>query len=117
MNKILVTALSLAVFIASQEVVLAQRTTANVYGIVRDTTGAVTPGITVQLFNEQTGIQERVVTNENGEFVANFLPIGSYTSLVEAPGFKTHRQRGLELSAGQQIRHVITLEVGEVTQE
>src|SRR5262245_56467158 len=117
MRKILLTTLSIAVLLATQNVVLAQRTTANVYGIVRDSTGAVTPGVTVQFINEQTGIQERVVTNEQGEFVANFLPIGSYTSLVEAPGFKTYRQRGLELSAGQQIRHVITLEVGEITQE
>src|SRR5262245_30307631 len=117
MHKIVLTALSIAVLLASRDVVLAQRTTANDYGIARDVSGAVTPGITVQFVNEQTGIQERVVTNEKGEFVADFLPIGSYTSLVEAAGFKTHRQRGLELSAGQQIRHVITLEVGDVTQE
>jgi hypothetical protein len=117
MPKILLATLSLALVFASRDAVLAQRTTANIYGMVRDSSDAVTPGITVQFINEQTGIQERVVTNENGEFVANFLPVGFYTILVEAPGFKTYRQRALELSAGQQIRHLITLEVGEVTQE
>src|SRR5262245_21698950 len=95
----------------------AQRTTANVYGAVKDSSGALVPGVTVQFIHEQTGVQEKVLSNEVGEFSANFLPIGRYTAVVEAPGFTTFRQKALELTAGQQIRHIITLEVGEVTQE
>jgi outer membrane receptor protein involved in Fe transport len=95
----------------------AQRTTANVYGLVKDTSGAVVPGITVALVNELTGTEQKVTTNEGGEFSATFLPIGRYTITVSAQGFKTFVQKGLELTAGQQIRYPITLELGEITEK
>src|SRR5262245_37348557 len=99
------------------EVAVAQRTTANIYGLVKDTSGAVVPGITVTLLNELTGTEQKVTTNEGGEFSATFLPIGRYTITVSAQGFKTFVQKGLELTAGQQIRYPITLELGEVTEK
>lgn len=95
---------------------LAQRTTANLYGLVKDTSGAVVPGITVSLTNELTGTEQKVTTNESGEFSATFLPVGRYTITVSAQGFKTFVQKGLELTAGQQIRYPITLELGEITE-
>src|SRR5262245_65732835 len=91
------------------EVAVAQRTTANIYGLVKDTSGAVVPGITVTLVNELTGTEQKATTNEEGEFSASFLPIGRYTINVSAQGFKTFVQKGLELTAGQQIRYPITL--------
>jgi len=99
------------------EVAVAQRTTANVYGLVKDTSGAVVPGIIVTLANELTGTEQKVTTNEGGEFSATFLPIGRYTITVSAQGFKTFVQKDLELTAGQQIRYPITLELGEVTEK
>ena len=59
------------------EVAVAQRTTANIYGLVKDTSGAVVPGITVALLNELTGTEQKVTTNEGGEFSATFLPVGA----------------------------------------
>lgn len=109
--------LVLTIVMASSHAVLAQRTTANIYGFVKDSSGAVVPGITVQLTNELTGIEHRATTNEAGEFSATFLPVGRYTVRVEAQGFKTFIQRGLELTSGQQIRYPISLELGEVTQQ
>ena len=99
------------------EVAVAQRTTANIYGLVKDTSGAVVPGITVTLLNELTGTEQKVTTNEGGEFSATFLPIGRYTITVSAQGFKTYVQKDLELTAGQQIRYPITLELGEITEK
>ena len=52
-----------------------------------------------------------------GEFSASFLPLGRYTITVSAQGFKTFVQNGLELTAGQQIRYPITLELGEITEK
>jgi outer membrane receptor protein involved in Fe transport len=95
---------------------LAQRTTAEIYGFVKDTSGAVVPGVTVTLTNELTGTEQKVMTNKEGEFSATFVPVGRYTVNVTAQGFKTFVQRGLELTAGQQIRYPITLELGEITQ-
>ncbi len=95
----------------------AQRTTANIYGVVQDVSGAVAPGVTVQLTNEQTGATVQATTDERGEFSATFIPIGRYTLVAEAEGFKPLRQTGLELTSGQQVRYPITLEVGAVTEQ
>src|SRR5262245_50946140 len=103
--------------ISLSNVAVAQRTTANIYGLVKDTSGAVVPGITVTLVNELTGTEQKATTNEEGEFSASFLPIGRYTINVSAQGFKTFVQKGLELTAGQQIRYPIILEIGEITQK
>jgi hypothetical protein len=89
-----------------------QRTTASLYGTVKDTSGAVVPGVTVSATNEQTGAAFTTVTNEMGEFTTTFIPPGRYTLKAEAKGFKTFVQTGLELTSGQQIRYPVTLEVG-----
>src|SRR6185436_12145672 len=99
------------------EVAVAQRTTANIYGLVKDSSGAVVPGITVTLQNELTGTEQKVTTNEGGEFSATFLPIGRYTLTVSAQGFKTFVQKGLELTAGQQIRYPFSLNVAATTEK
>src|SRR5262245_2384869 len=103
--------------LSSNGVARAQRTTANIYGLVKDNSGAVVAGIVVTLTNELTNAEQKVTTSESGEFAATFLPAGRYTISVSAQGFKTFVQKGLELTAGQQIRYPITLELGEVTEK
>ncbi len=95
---------------------IAQRTTANIYGIVSDSTGAVLARATVRLGNAQTGTAQEFSTNEAGEFSASFLPVGTYDLRVERDGFKAFERRNIVLSAGQQVRLPITLEIGQVTE-
>jgi hypothetical protein len=97
--------------------VFAQRTTASIYGLIKDTSGGIVPGVTVQLTNDLTGVRRQTVTDGRGEFVVTFLPVGSYSLRAEAKGFKPVNQRGLELVSGQDIRHYITLEVGDLSQQ
>jgi hypothetical protein len=94
---------------------LGQRTTATLYGVVQDPGGGVVPGATVELTNEETNIVLTVVSNDVGEFTAAFVPIGRYTLKIELTGFKTHVRTGLQLTANQQIRYPVTLEIGEVS--
>jgi outer membrane receptor protein involved in Fe transport len=96
---------------------LAQRTTANIYGVVTDNSGAVVPAASVVLLNQRTGVEQRLHANEVGEFSATFVPVGIYTLRVEAKGFKTFVREGLELTAGQQFRYPVTLELGDVAQQ
>jgi len=95
---------------------LCQRTTANLYGTVKDASGAVVPGVAVELTNEQTNQVISAVTNEQGEFTASFIPAGLYTIKLEAKGFKTFVQKTLQLTAGQQIRFPVTLQVGGIAE-
>ena len=115
-RRSLIAALLFVGVLSWSNLAVAQRTTATVYGLVKDSSGALVPGITVTLTNELTNTEQKVTTNESGEFSATFLPVGRYTISVSAQGFKTFVQKGLELTAGQQIRYPITLELGEIIQ-
>jgi hypothetical protein len=95
--------------------VLGQRTTATLYGVVQDPGGGVVPGATVELTNDETNIVLTVVSNDVGEFTAAFVPVGRYTVRIALTGFKTHVRTGLQLSANQQIRYPVVLEIGEVS--
>ena len=94
----------------------AQVTTATLVGLVRDTSASVIPGATVVATHEGTGVAREAVTDTRGEFVISALPSGLYTVRIELPGFKTLKNRGIQLGAGQTIRQTFTLEVGALTE-
>lgn len=95
---------------------VAQVTTATVYGVVRDGTGAVLPGASVAVTNNGTNLYRTTVTDERGEFALAALPAGSYTLRIELPDFKTYTNAGLQLGAGQVVRQTFSLEVGQLTE-
>ena len=94
----------------------AQVTTATLYGIVRDSTGAALPGANVTATNQGTNLSREIVTDERGEFALPALPTGPYTLRIALPGFKTYSNEGLALGAGQTVRQTFVLEVGQVSE-
>ena len=94
----------------------AQTTAVNgaITGTVRDTTGAVLPGVVVTVTNAETGIRRDAATDASGLYRALLLPLGTYTVRAEMQGFKTIEQRGIRLSAGQSAQIDFALEVGGV---
>src|SRR5689334_8905160 len=82
----------------------AQVTTATVYGLVQDSSGAVLPGATVVATNQGTNLSREVITDERGEFALPALPSGRYTLKIEMSGFKTYTNQGLDLGSGQTVR-------------
>lgn len=94
----------------------AQVTTATLYGVVMDSTGAVVPNAAATLTNEQTSATFRKVTDTVGEFQLDFVPAGTYTLRIEAPGFKAYEGKGVALTAGQQARQTYVLNVGSVNE-
>src|SRR6266566_3388022 len=73
----------------------AQQNTGTILGVVKDASGAVIPGVSVTVVNEETNLTRTVITGENGAFRAPALPVGRYTVRVELAGFRTQTQRGL----------------------
>jgi len=92
----------------------AQVTTATFYGIVTDASNAALPGATVTMRHDATGAVTTKTTDGSGEFVFGFVPVGVYTLKIELSGFKTFESRGLELSAGQNVRRTYVLELGRL---
>lgn len=94
----------------------AQVTTATLYGTVMDPSGGAVPGAAITVIHEQTNAATTRAADSQGEFTFDFLRVGSYTVRVEAPGFKRHEVKGLELISAQTVRQTFTLEIGAVTE-
>src|ERR1041385_8000842 len=67
----------------------AQVATGNITVTVNDGTGAVVPGASVKVTNNNTGLVRTGASNERGELLIPFLPVGQYSIGAESPGFKT----------------------------
>lgn len=93
---------------------LAQRTDATFAGVITDSSGAVIPGAEVQIINEGTNATTQQLSNETGEFVFNFVPVGNYTLRIAMPGFKSYESKSIPLGAAQNVRRTYVLEVGAV---
>src|SRR5258705_4857151 len=95
----------------------AQDVTATLNGTVRDASAAVVPNAAVSVTNEATGAKRQVQSNSDGYFALTDLQIGSYSLAVELAGFKTYRQHGITVTAGQ-IRSLgeLRLAVGDLAE-
>ncbi len=93
----------------------AQVDTGTILGTVRDATGAVIPDAKVSIFNEGTSFTQAATTSASGNYVFTPLRIGTYSVLVEQPGFKKERKSGQQLNIQQQLVVDFVLEPGEVT--
>ena len=73
----------------------------SIAGTVRDATGAVLPGVTVEAASP--ALIEKVrsgVTDAQGNYKIVELRPGVYSVTFTLPGFSTYRREGLELSTG-----------------
>jgi len=108
--------LAMLVLLTTGSLVWGQAFTASVLGVVKDNTGAVVPGATVNVSSIDTGTQTVVKTDENGNFTVPQLPPGNYRVSVDLPGFKTVVRGPVTLQVDQRLRLDFTLEVGQVNE-
>src|SRR6185295_19761749 len=67
-----------------------QATQAGIVGVVKDTSGALLPGVTVIATGPALQVPSvEAVTNERGEYRLSPLPIGIFTVSYELSGFQT----------------------------
>ena len=95
---------------------LLSQDSAQLTGVVSDSTGAVIPGVQVTAQETQTGLTRIASTNETGRYIFAVLRPTEYTIRAESPGFRAFLQRGVTLDASANVTLNITLEVGEVTE-
>lgn len=101
--------LSLAVPLA------AQVTTATLSGTVSDQTGAVIKGATLTLRNAATGTTRKLMSNAQGSYTFEFVPVGTYSLEVTDAGFATQKQTGIILGAAEAQEADIQLKAGDVS--
>src|SRR5438067_1446476 len=94
----------------------AQRITASIRGTVTDSTGAVVPGASVTVRNENTGFTRSNVTNGAGSYSFAELPIGTYTVDVSLSGFKSAIRKGIVLDVADVRGEDVQLEAGTLSE-
>ena len=78
----------------------AARAQSSITGVVRDTSGAVLPGVTVEAASDVLIEKVRsVVTDGSGQYRIVDLRPGVYTVTFTLPGFSLFKREGLELAA------------------
>ena len=94
----------------------AQGSLGRLAGTVLDTSGAVLPGVSITLVNQQTNETRTTVSTGAGAFTFPQLQPGVYKVTVELTGFKTSTFSNVQVNAGQEYSITAKLEVGGVTE-
>jgi Carboxypeptidase regulatory-like domain len=87
-----------------------------IVGFVKDESGAVVPGATVTVTNEQTQLARTTVTDGSGYYVFTALNPGAYDVDVELTGFSKWTQTGVRLDAAAKVSLDATLKTGALNE-
>ncbi len=90
----------------------AQVNKSNLVGLVRDSSGAAVPGVTIKITDTGTGAVRQGVTDNYGLYRASLLDVGTYDLEAEKAGFKKLIRQGVFLPVGETITVDLTLDVG-----
>src|SRR5437870_13819113 len=97
--------------------VFAQTSTATILGVVKDTTGALIPGVSITIKHTETGQTRTAISSETGDYNVPLLPVGAYELTTTMPGFKQQVRSGISLVVGQEAVINLTLEVGAAAEQ
>src|SRR3954453_4322217 len=96
-------------------IVYAQLGASGIAGVVRDASGAVLPGGTVEAASPALIEKVRsVITDEQGQYRIVDLRTGTYTVTFTLPGFAAVRREGVELAANFTATVNAELKVGGI---
>jgi hypothetical protein len=91
-------------------------TTGQLVGAVQDQSGAVVPGVELQLQNEATRAVLTAAASADGGFIFPTLSPGIYTLTVSKQGFDTTVYKGIIIYAARTANQTLVMKVGAVAQ-
>src|SRR5712691_9617122 len=94
----------------------AQGTGGRISGTVVDSSGAVLPGATVTIVQEQTKLTKSTTTDRDGAYLFVSLPVGTYTVSAELSGFRKQVTSGYTLVSDGRVTADFALPVGQVSE-
>jgi carboxypeptidase family protein/TonB-dependent receptor-like protein len=92
------------------------QSTGTLRGTITDSQGAVTPGVTVLIRNQATGVERTVVSDETGLYVAASLAPGLYRVEAQLQGFQT-QTRDVQVDVAQTVVADMKLGLAGVTEQ
>src|SRR4029079_2019823 len=78
--------------------------------------GSAIPKASVTLVNQDTGIQAKTTTDENGNFDFFNVRVGRYTVIVEQSGFSRFSTADVIVNVSARQRVDVTMQVGAITE-
>ncbi|HEY0875881.1 MAG TPA: TonB-dependent receptor [Vicinamibacterales bacterium] len=115
MAKLKVVTLMALLIVAGVCPAAAQETRGSIEGVVKDASGGVLPGVTVEAKN-QSGATSTAVTDDRGVYRFPALPVGTYTVTASLDGFNQAVRSDILLTLGQQLRVELVMTVGSLTE-
>ena len=106
----------LAALLSFGSVAFAQEQTVSIQGVVKDASGAVLPGATVEARNPLAGTNT-AVTNADGVYRFPALPPGKYEITSTLQGFKPTKLTDTVLELGKNLVIDLTMALASVTEE
>jgi hypothetical protein len=113
-KRMLLVTLSLLLLISLGATGFGQGFMGTIRGVVEDPGGAVIPGASVTLINQNTGERRTQISTTVGAFDFPNLLIAPYTLEVEMVGFRGYSLRDIQVRANQVVDIVARMELGEV---
>jgi hypothetical protein len=97
--------------------VAGQTNTSSIAGVVKDTSGAVLPGVTVEASSPALIERERnAITDSQGQYKIVDLSVGTYSVTFNLTGFSTLKREGVQLTANFTATVNADLSVGSVSE-
>src|SRR5215510_15623115 len=93
-----------------------QITTGVIDGAVVDSSGAVLPGVDVEVRNVETNLVRTFTTDREGHFTALQLPSGRYIVTLKLQGFATLVQQDVLVTVGETVRINPAMRVSTVSE-
>jgi hypothetical protein len=84
---------------------------------VVDASGAALPGVTITAANGSTGFSRTVVTEADGSYRFQSLPIGTYEVTADLSGFSAVTNRGVEINVATDRVLNVTLKQASVKEQ
>ena len=94
----------------------AQSTFGTILGTVRDSGGALVPGVQVTLSNAGTAMTRAIVTDQTGDYAFKNIDVGRYMLTFAQPGFEKESLPEVTLTARETRRMDATLKPGADTE-
>jgi hypothetical protein len=89
---------------------------ASIRGRALDQGGALVPGVKLTATNIGTGISYSAVTDKEGTYIFQQLPIGDYNLSAEKQSFHTFAVSRIHLEVNQEFVQDIRMEVGQISE-
>ncbi len=107
---------SIALLLSSANSLKSQQVFGRIFGTITDATGGAVPNAKVTITDQNKGTTFEATSNESGNYERGQLIPGTYTVLVEAPGFNKATAKDITVQVDNAARVDTTLQAGNVSE-